>query len=52
MRAVLATLKTLRERKPFGWWDAFNEVLYRNPEDAREAREGGNSVFCLYHVED
>ena len=33
---------------PFGWWDTFNECLYRNESDAKLARDGGNEVIELF----
>jgi hypothetical protein len=33
---------------PFGWWDTFNEHLYRNEADAARAIEGGNHVIALF----
>jgi hypothetical protein len=35
-------------QQPFGWWDVFNEVLYRKEADAEMARRGGNEIIPLY----
>jgi len=49
--ASAALAATTGEVQPFGWWDVFNEVLYRNPNDARLAAEGGNRIIPLFrHV--
>lgn len=36
----------------FGWYDYFNDYLYRDPVDAKLARDGGNRVVALYEAEE
>jgi hypothetical protein len=35
---------------PFGWWDTFNEYLYRTEHDAKLAEKGGNEVIPLWRL--
>lgn len=39
---------TNKELAPFGWYDHFNDCLYRNEADAKQAEEGGNKITPLY----
>jgi hypothetical protein len=39
---------TLCEPVPFGWWDVFNQVLYKEESTAVAAKAGGNDIIPLY----
>ncbi len=45
---LIALIREAGENAPFGWWDSFNEVLYRSKNDAKLATDGGNKVIPLY----
>lgn len=32
----------------YGWWDVFNQVLYKAAGEAEKAKAGGNKVITLY----
>ena len=37
-----------RDVELFGWYDWFNDCIYRKHEDAIDAENGGNKITNLY----
>ncbi len=38
----------VEQGKPMGWYDHFNDCLYKDETDAKDAERGGNKVTPLY----